>query len=93
VAGALDSKTVVSDWLSGLGDAFEVALWLTMLPCAESGGRFGDEWMSMTMSFGSEAKGAARASAGDCSMLNQKNRFCGTSTKNKGKRNADGKLN
>jgi len=60
------------NWLSGLTEAFEVALWLTMLPCAGSRGRFGDEWISMTMSFGAEAEGAARASAGDCSMLNQK---------------------
>eukprot|EP00962_Isochrysis_galbana_P029624 scaffold9492_cov108-Isochrysis_galbana.AAC.6 len=45
---------------------------LTMLPCADSRGRFGDAWMSMTVSFGSEAEGAARASAGNCSMLTQK---------------------
>eukprot|EP00962_Isochrysis_galbana_P031395 scaffold10233_cov128-Isochrysis_galbana.AAC.1 len=31
-------------------------------------GRFGDEAMSMTVSFGAEAEGAARASAGGCSM-------------------------
>eukprot|EP00962_Isochrysis_galbana_P027821 scaffold8760_cov116-Isochrysis_galbana.AAC.16 len=42
-------------------EAIEVALWLTMLPCAVSRGRFGDAWMSMTVSFGSEAEGAARA--------------------------------
>eukprot|EP00962_Isochrysis_galbana_P009933 scaffold2748_cov154-Isochrysis_galbana.AAC.2 len=35
-----------------------------MLPCACSRGRFGDAWMSMTVSFGAEAEGAARASAG-----------------------------
>eukprot|EP00962_Isochrysis_galbana_P017235 scaffold4961_cov114-Isochrysis_galbana.AAC.9 len=57
---------------SGHSEAFAVAIWLTMLPCAESRGRFGDEWMSMTVSFGSEAEGAARASAGVCSILNQK---------------------
>eukprot|EP00962_Isochrysis_galbana_P002253 scaffold591_cov121-Isochrysis_galbana.AAC.3 len=32
-----------------------------MLPCAVSRGRFGNAWMSMTVSFGSEAEGAARA--------------------------------
>eukprot|EP00962_Isochrysis_galbana_P032830 scaffold10868_cov121-Isochrysis_galbana.AAC.5 len=72
LAGALGSKTVVTDWLSGITEAIEVALWLTMLPCAVSRGRFGDAWMSMTVSFGSEAEGAARASAGNCSMLTQK---------------------
>eukprot|EP00962_Isochrysis_galbana_P027240 scaffold8542_cov119-Isochrysis_galbana.AAC.6 len=41
------------------------------LPCACSRGRFGDAWMSMTVSFGAEAEEAARASAGNCSMLNQ----------------------
>eukprot|EP00962_Isochrysis_galbana_P057956 scaffold30592_cov112-Isochrysis_galbana.AAC.1 len=71
LAGALGSKTVVTDWLSGNTEAFEVALWLTMLPCAASRGRCGDAWMSMMVSFGSEAEGAARASAGVCSMLNQ----------------------
>eukprot|EP00962_Isochrysis_galbana_P053336 scaffold24762_cov107-Isochrysis_galbana.AAC.3 len=34
-AGALCSKTVVTDWLSGNTEAVEVALWLTMLPCDE----------------------------------------------------------
>eukprot|EP00962_Isochrysis_galbana_P004053 scaffold1130_cov127-Isochrysis_galbana.AAC.5 len=72
LAGALGSKTVVTDWLSGNTEAIEVALWLTMLPCVVSRGRFGDAWMSMTVSFGSEAEGAARASAGNCSMLTQK---------------------
>eukprot|EP00962_Isochrysis_galbana_P004499 scaffold1232_cov127-Isochrysis_galbana.AAC.9 len=72
LAGALCSKTVVTDWLSGNAEAVEVALWLTMLPCDDSRWRFGDAWMSMTVSFGSEAEGAARASAGNCSMLTQK---------------------
>eukprot|EP00962_Isochrysis_galbana_P019301 scaffold5613_cov133-Isochrysis_galbana.AAC.11 len=70
--GALDSKTVVSDSSqtgshsqATVSESFAVAIWLTMLPCAESRGRFGDEWMSMTVSFGSEAEGAARASAGN----------------------------
>eukprot|EP00962_Isochrysis_galbana_P015091 scaffold4328_cov135-Isochrysis_galbana.AAC.12 len=40
--------------------------------CAGSRGRFGDEAISMTMSFGAEAEGAERASAGNCSMPNQK---------------------
>eukprot|EP00962_Isochrysis_galbana_P040227 scaffold14553_cov120-Isochrysis_galbana.AAC.4 len=63
----------VSDWFSGgHSEAIVVALRLTMLPCACSRGRFGDAWMSMTVSFGAEAEGAARASAGNCSMLNQK---------------------
>eukprot|EP00962_Isochrysis_galbana_P047345 scaffold19288_cov142-Isochrysis_galbana.AAC.4 len=62
LAGARGSKTVVTDWLSGNTEAIEVALWLTMLPCVVSRGRFGDAWMSMTVSFGSEAEGAARAS-------------------------------
>jgi len=43
-----------------------------MLPCDDSRWRFGDAWMFMTVSFGSEAEGAARASAGVCSTLNQK---------------------
>eukprot|EP00962_Isochrysis_galbana_P021343 scaffold6293_cov133-Isochrysis_galbana.AAC.2 len=33
-------------------------------PCACSRGRSGDSWMSMTVSFGAEAEGAARASSG-----------------------------
>eukprot|EP00962_Isochrysis_galbana_P002167 scaffold564_cov101-Isochrysis_galbana.AAC.5 len=65
-------QSSLTDWLSGNTEAIEVALWLTMLPCAVSCGRFGDAWMSMTVSFGSEAEGAARASAGNCSMLTQK---------------------
>jgi len=47
--------------LSGFTEAFEVALWLTMLPCAASRGRFGDKWISMTMSFGAEADKERRA--------------------------------
>eukprot|EP00962_Isochrysis_galbana_P029768 scaffold9569_cov142-Isochrysis_galbana.AAC.2 len=43
---ALGRKTVDSGWLSGVAEAFGVALWLTMLPCAGSRGRFGDEWIS-----------------------------------------------
>eukprot|EP00962_Isochrysis_galbana_P037242 scaffold12978_cov107-Isochrysis_galbana.AAC.2 len=35
-----------------------------MLPCACWRGRFGDAWMSMTVSFGAEAEGAARAERG-----------------------------
>eukprot|EP00962_Isochrysis_galbana_P030623 scaffold9933_cov125-Isochrysis_galbana.AAC.5 len=35
-----------------------------MLPCDASRGRFGDSRLSMTVSFGAEAEGAARASAG-----------------------------
>eukprot|EP00962_Isochrysis_galbana_P053055 scaffold24515_cov112-Isochrysis_galbana.AAC.1 len=35
-----------------------------MLPCGASRGRFGDSRSSMTVSFGAEAEGAARASAG-----------------------------
>eukprot|EP00962_Isochrysis_galbana_P033480 scaffold11206_cov117-Isochrysis_galbana.AAC.21 len=46
-----------SGWLSGVAEAFGVALWLTMLPCAGSRGCFGDEWISMTMSVGPEAEG------------------------------------
>eukprot|EP00962_Isochrysis_galbana_P022618 scaffold6764_cov115-Isochrysis_galbana.AAC.7 len=52
VASALDRKTVDSGWLSGVAEAFWVALWLTMFPCAGSRGRFGDDWISMTMSVG-----------------------------------------
>eukprot|EP00962_Isochrysis_galbana_P032163 scaffold10540_cov116-Isochrysis_galbana.AAC.11 len=40
-----------------------------------SRGRLGDGGVSVTMSVGAEAEGAARASAGDCSMLNQKYRL------------------
>eukprot|EP00962_Isochrysis_galbana_P009896 scaffold2741_cov134-Isochrysis_galbana.AAC.12 len=69
---ALDSITVVSDWLSGIAEGFGVALWLTMLPCAGSRGRFGDDGIPMTVSFGTEAEGAARASAGVRSMRIQK---------------------
>eukprot|EP00962_Isochrysis_galbana_P003571 scaffold1013_cov108-Isochrysis_galbana.AAC.1 len=59
---------------SGIAGAKGMALWLTILPCAGSRGRFGDDWISMSMSVGAEAEGAARASAsaGVCSMLIQK---------------------
>eukprot|EP00962_Isochrysis_galbana_P005743 scaffold1552_cov144-Isochrysis_galbana.AAC.4 len=49
-----------------------VALGLTLLSCAGSRGRFGDEAIPMSMSFGAEAEGAARASTGVCSMLIRK---------------------
>jgi len=49
-------------WLSGHSEAFAVSIWLTMLPCTDSRGRFGDAWMSMTVSFGSEAEGEGAAS-------------------------------
>eukprot|EP00962_Isochrysis_galbana_P053330 scaffold24758_cov129-Isochrysis_galbana.AAC.2 len=51
-------------WLSSIAGALGVALWLTMLSCAGSRGRFGDDGIPMSMSFGAEAEGAARASAG-----------------------------
>eukprot|EP00962_Isochrysis_galbana_P046749 scaffold18898_cov116-Isochrysis_galbana.AAC.2 len=62
----------LSTWLSGIAGAKSMALWLTILPCAGSRGRFGDDWIPISMSVGPEAEGAARASAGVCSMLNQK---------------------
>jgi len=51
---------------------WHVGLGLTLLSCAGSRGRFGDDGIPMSMSFGTEAEGAARASAGVCSMLIQK---------------------
>eukprot|EP00962_Isochrysis_galbana_P011497 scaffold3223_cov115-Isochrysis_galbana.AAC.1 len=55
--------------ISSIAGSNGAALWLTLLSCAGSRGRFGDEAISMTVSFGAEAEGAARASAGNCSML------------------------
>eukprot|EP00962_Isochrysis_galbana_P029124 scaffold9278_cov117-Isochrysis_galbana.AAC.10 len=66
---SLDRCTVVTGWLSGIAGANGLALWLTMLPCAWSRGRFGDDWIPMSMSFGAEAEGAARASAGERASL------------------------
>jgi len=63
---------VVLNWLSSIAGSNCVALWLTLLSCAGSRGRFGDEAIPMSTSFGTEAEGAARASAGVCSMLNRK---------------------
>jgi len=72
IGGSLDRLSFVSSgWLSSTAGAFGLALCLTMLPCARSRGRFGDDGMPMSM-FGAEAEGAARASAGVCSMLVQK---------------------
>eukprot|EP00962_Isochrysis_galbana_P014453 scaffold4145_cov115-Isochrysis_galbana.AAC.1 len=42
---SVGSRSVVTIWLSGKTEADEVALWLTMLPCDASRGRFGDSWM------------------------------------------------
>eukprot|EP00962_Isochrysis_galbana_P042740 scaffold16060_cov107-Isochrysis_galbana.AAC.4 len=61
LAGSLDRLSVVSGWLSSIAEAFGVALWLTMLPCAGPRGRFGNDGIPMSMPFGSEAEGAARA--------------------------------
>eukprot|EP00962_Isochrysis_galbana_P036204 scaffold12470_cov119-Isochrysis_galbana.AAC.16 len=49
--------------VSGIARADGLALWLTILPCAGSRGRFGDDWNPMSMSVDPEAEGAARASA------------------------------
>eukprot|EP00962_Isochrysis_galbana_P022563 scaffold6748_cov122-Isochrysis_galbana.AAC.4 len=72
LAGAVGRFPVVTIWLLGHTGSKEVALWLTLLSDDGSRGRFGDGGVSVTMSVGPEAEGAARASAGDCSMLNQK---------------------
>eukprot|EP00962_Isochrysis_galbana_P009516 scaffold2651_cov118-Isochrysis_galbana.AAC.5 len=72
LAGSQGRYSVVTGWLSGIAEAKGMVLWLTILPCAGSRGRFGDDWIPMSMSVGTEAEGAARASAGVCSMLNQK---------------------
>jgi len=67
----------ISDWLSGIAEAFGVALWLTMLPCAGSRGRFGDDGIPMTVCVvrlrgrRSGARGSG-LSAGVRSMLIQK---------------------
>eukprot|EP00962_Isochrysis_galbana_P036203 scaffold12470_cov119-Isochrysis_galbana.AAC.15 len=63
---------VVPIWRSGHTGSKVVALWLTLLSDDGSRGRFGDGGVSVAMSVGAEAEGAARASAGVCSMLNQK---------------------
>jgi len=69
----------VTNWLSGHTGSNVVALWLTLLPDGGSRGRFGDGGVSVSMSVFRDhvgrpkgRKGAARASAGDCSMLIQK---------------------
>jgi hypothetical protein len=49
-----------------------MALWLTILPDALSRGRFGDSDSVVSMLAGPAAMGAARASAGACSMRTQK---------------------
>eukprot|EP00962_Isochrysis_galbana_P013629 scaffold3863_cov166-Isochrysis_galbana.AAC.2 len=71
-AARVDSRTDVVSRISSIAGSNGAALWLTLLSCAGSRGRFGDEAISMTVSFGAEAEGAARASAGNCSMLTQK---------------------
>eukprot|EP00962_Isochrysis_galbana_P025184 scaffold7738_cov107-Isochrysis_galbana.AAC.10 len=72
LAGAVGRFSVVIIWLSGHIESIVVALWLTLLPDDGSRGRFGDGGVSVAMSVGPEAEGAARPSAGVCSMLNQK---------------------
>jgi len=78
LAGAADRYSVVLIWFSGHTGSNVVALfsffgfWLTLLSDDGSRGRFGDGGVSVAMSVGPEAEGAARASAGVCSMLNQK---------------------
>ena len=68
LAGSLCRHFVIQSWISSIAGSNGVALGLTLLSCAGSRGRFGDEAMSMTVSFGAEAEGAARASAGGYSM-------------------------
>eukprot|EP00962_Isochrysis_galbana_P029533 scaffold9442_cov117-Isochrysis_galbana.AAC.13 len=68
LAGSLSRYFVVQTRISSIAGSNGAALWLTLLSCAGSRGRFGDEVISMTVSFGAEAEGAARASAGRCSM-------------------------
>eukprot|EP00962_Isochrysis_galbana_P029872 scaffold9626_cov114-Isochrysis_galbana.AAC.3 len=77
MAGAADRCSVVQSWYSGhtgsvVSCGCVVALWLTLLSDDGSRGRFGDGGVSVAMSVGPEAEGAARASAGVCSMLIQK---------------------
>eukprot|EP00962_Isochrysis_galbana_P011351 scaffold3183_cov120-Isochrysis_galbana.AAC.13 len=69
---AADRYCVVLIWFSGHTGSNVVALWLTLLSDDGSRGRFGDGGVSVAMSVGPEAEGAARASAGVCSILNQK---------------------
>eukprot|EP00962_Isochrysis_galbana_P013634 scaffold3867_cov160-Isochrysis_galbana.AAC.3 len=73
LAGATMGRfPVVPDWRSGHTGSKVVALWLTLLSDDGSRGRLGDGGVSVAMSVGAEAEGAARASAGVCSMLNAK---------------------
>eukprot|EP00962_Isochrysis_galbana_P034868 scaffold11883_cov137-Isochrysis_galbana.AAC.1 len=52
-----DPHFVVLNWLSSIAGSNCVALWLTLLSCAGSRGRFGDEAIPMSTSFGTEAEG------------------------------------
>eukprot|EP00962_Isochrysis_galbana_P006251 scaffold1690_cov118-Isochrysis_galbana.AAC.6 len=61
LCGSSERGAQASGWLSGIAGANGLALWLTILPCAGSRGRFGDDSIPMSMSFGAEAEGAARA--------------------------------
>jgi hypothetical protein len=58
---------------SGSLGCFWVALWLTFLPDALLRGFFGDSDLVVSMLAGPAAMGAARASAGACSMRTPKN--------------------
>jgi len=55
-----DRYSVVLIWFSGNTGSNVVALWLTLLSDDGSRGRFGDGGVSVAMSVGPEAKGAAR---------------------------------
>eukprot|EP00962_Isochrysis_galbana_P055548 scaffold27325_cov243-Isochrysis_galbana.AAC.5 len=72
LAGAVGRFSIVPDWRSGHTGSKVVALWLTLLSDDGLRGRLGDGGVSVTMSVGAEAEGAARASAGVSSMLIQK---------------------
>eukprot|EP00962_Isochrysis_galbana_P024374 scaffold7467_cov140-Isochrysis_galbana.AAC.3 len=68
ITSTYNDSPVGTSYIRDIGGPNGVALWLTLLSCAGSRGRFGDEAMSMTVSFGAGAEGAARASAGGYSM-------------------------
>jgi len=72
---SVDKHSVLTNWPAGIAGAYGAGLWLTMLPDAESRGRFGPDMSVGAVSAGPEAEEAGRASSGSTSMLNPKISF------------------